>query len=40
MKLKAVKGKSNYADVLTKVTTVARSSEVLGKLGFWTSLAI
>jgi len=39
LKLKAVKGKSNYADVLTKVTTVARSSEVLGRLGFWTGLA-
>ena len=39
LKLKAVKGAKNYADVLTKVTTAARSSEVLGRLGFWTSLA-
>ena len=36
VKLHAVAGTNNYADVLTKVTAASRLTEVLGKLGFWT----
>ena len=36
--LKAVAGEKNVADVLTKVTAATRLTEVLGKLGFWTSM--
>ncbi len=35
--LRALAGSDNYADVLTKVTSASRLTEVLGNFGFWAS---